>query len=62
VGTFFNAGSYKPYLNLKGYYEFGAKNRVEGYNLWFTLAIPFSPEEGSTSSPTSSPPAEAAGW
>lgn len=29
------------YLNLKGFYEFGAKNRPEGWNTWLTLA--FSP-------------------
>lgn len=29
------------YVNLKGYYEFGAKNRPEGWNVWLTLA--FSP-------------------
>lgn len=28
-------------FNLKGYYEFGAKNRAEGWNVWLTLA--FSP-------------------
>jgi hypothetical protein len=30
------------YLNLKGYYEFEAENRPEGWNMWVTLA--FSPE------------------
>ena len=29
------------YVNLKGYYELGAKNRPEGWNLWLSLA--FSP-------------------
>lgn len=29
------------YVNLKGYYEFGAQNRAEGWNVWLTLA--FSP-------------------
>lgn len=28
------------YLNLKGYYEFGARNRPEGWDLWLTIAIP----------------------
>jgi len=28
------------YLNLKGYYEFGARNRPEGWDLWLTVAIP----------------------
>lgn len=35
------------YLNLKGYYEFGAKNRAEGWNAWLTLAFsPAAPEAG----------------
>jgi len=29
------------YVNLKGYYEFAAENRPEGWNVWLTLA--FSP-------------------
>ncbi|MDW9830368.1 SphA family protein [Sinorhizobium meliloti] len=29
------------YVNLKGFYEFGAKNRPEGWNVWLTLN--FSP-------------------
>lgn len=42
VGYKFNANDTTDgYLNLKGYYEFGAKNRPEGWNLWLTLA--FSP-------------------
>lgn len=28
------------YLNVKGYQEFGARNRPEGWNVWLTLAIP----------------------
>jgi hypothetical protein len=31
------------YLNLKGYKEFGAEHRPEGWNVWLTLAI--SPAE-----------------
>jgi hypothetical protein len=27
-------------VNLKGYYEFDAKNRPEGWNTWLTPAIP----------------------
>jgi len=32
----------KWYLNLKGYYEFDAANRPEGWNAWLVLAIPLS--------------------
>ena len=27
------------YLNLKGYYEFAAENRPEGWNAWVTFSI-----------------------
>lgn len=40
AGYFFPVGGQKWYLNLKGYYEFDAKNRPEGWNVWVTLAIP----------------------
>jgi len=36
AGWFFN----KWYVNVKGYYEFGAQNRPEGWNAWLTLSIP----------------------
>jgi hypothetical protein len=39
-GYFFPVGGQKWYVNLKGYYEFDAKNRPEGWNTWLTLAIP----------------------
>jgi outer membrane putative beta-barrel porin/alpha-amylase len=29
----------KMYLNLKGYWEFDAKNRPEGWNTWLTFPI-----------------------
>ena len=40
VGYFFKVGDQKWYANLKGYHEFDAKNRPEGWNVWLTLAIP----------------------
>jgi hypothetical protein len=33
-------------MNLKGYYEFAAENRPEGWNVWLTFAIsPAAPHE-----------------
>jgi hypothetical protein len=40
VGYFFPVGGRQWYVNLRGYYEFDAKNRPEGWNAWLTLAIP----------------------
>jgi hypothetical protein len=40
AGYFFPVGAQKWYVNLKGYYEFDAQNRPEGWNVWLTLAIP----------------------
>ena len=40
VGYFFPVGAQKWYANLKGFYEFDAKHRPEGWNVWLTLAIP----------------------
>ncbi|MDM0110562.1 transporter [Variovorax sp. J22R133] len=41
IGYFFPVGGQKWYVNLKGYYEFEARNRPKGWNTWITLAIPF---------------------
>ncbi|MBM7061829.1 transporter [Pseudomonas sp. UL073] len=40
IGHFFPVGRELWYTNVKGYYEFDAKNRAEGWNAWLTLAIP----------------------
>lgn len=42
VGHFFKVGRDLWYTNLKGYYEFDAKNRAEGWNTWLSLVIPLS--------------------
>jgi hypothetical protein len=42
VGYLFPANGMQGVLNVKGYYEFEAENRPEGWNMWVTLA--FSPE------------------
>jgi hypothetical protein len=35
----FPVGNLQGYLNLKGYKEFDAQNRPEGWNTWLTFAI-----------------------
>ncbi|MGB0133367.1 SphA family protein, partial [Dokdonella sp.] len=40
VGYVFAMGGKEAYANLRGYYEFWARNRVEGYAVFATLAIP----------------------
>ncbi len=44
VGYFFPVGGQKWYVNFKGYYEFDAENRPEGWNIWIALAIPLGAE------------------
>ena len=41
VGYVFNVGKHQWYANLRGYYEFWAQNRVQGYDLFMTLSMPF---------------------
>jgi hypothetical protein len=43
AGYFFPVGKEKGYVNLKGYWEFGAENRAEGWNVWLSLAMPLFP-------------------
>jgi hypothetical protein len=44
VGYVFPLGnSTQGYLNLKGYWEFGAENRAEGWNTWLTFSISAAP-------------------
>jgi hypothetical protein len=39
IGYIIPMGEWQGYLNLKGYGEFGAENRPEGWNVWLTFAI-----------------------
>jgi hypothetical protein len=39
IGYIIPMGAWQGYLNLKGYGEFGAENRPEGWNVWLTFAI-----------------------
>jgi hypothetical protein len=41
AGYFFPVGKAQGYLNLRGYYEFDASKRAEGWNAWLTLSYPF---------------------
>ena len=41
IGYLFKMGGMDAYLNLKGYWEFGADNRPEGWNGWLTWSITF---------------------
>jgi hypothetical protein len=48
IGFIFPIGDMQGYINLKGYKEFAAQNRPEGWNTWLTFAIsPASPEPAS---------------
>ena len=50
--TFQAAPGVQGYLNLKGYYEFDARDRPEGWNVWATLAFsPAAPEPKPVSTP-----------
>ncbi len=40
VGYVFEFNGQQAYANVRGYYEFWAKNRVEGYALFGTLSVP----------------------
>jgi hypothetical protein len=39
IGYIFPMGNMQGYINLKGYKEFAAQNRPEGWNAWLTFAI-----------------------
>ena len=52
VGFIFPVGNMQGYLGLKGYWEFAAQNRPDGWNTWLTFAI-------SPAAPTP-PPAQSA--
>jgi hypothetical protein len=41
AGYFFPVGKAQGYINLRGYYEFDASKRPEGWNAWLTMSRPF---------------------
>lgn len=44
IGHFFAAADRKFYISLKGYYEFDANHRPDGWNTWISLLIPLEAE------------------
>ena len=40
LGYLFALGNKQAYVNLKGYHEFGANHRPDGWNVWLTLSLP----------------------
>lgn len=40
AGYMFPLQGRQAYLNLKGYYEFDARHRPEGWNVWLSLSLP----------------------
>jgi hypothetical protein len=50
IGYLFPLGNMQGYLNLKGYAEFAALDRADGFNIWLTFALsPKAPESPSKS-------------
>jgi hypothetical protein len=49
IGYVIPMGDLQGYVNLKGYKEFSALHRADGWNLWLTFAILLAP-------PSASPP------
>jgi len=39
IGFIFPFGNMQGYFNLKGYWEFAAENRPDGWNAWVTFSL-----------------------
>jgi len=39
IGFIFPVGNMQGYFNLKGYWEFAAENRPDGWNAWVTFSL-----------------------
>jgi hypothetical protein len=53
IGYLFPVGDMQGYVNLKGYKEFAAENRPEGWNAWLTFSLsPKAPEPPPAATPT----------
>lgn len=57
IGVLFPLGTMQGYVNVKGYKEFAAQNRPEGWNAWLSFVISPAPPE----SAPAQPPRRAAG-
>lgn len=51
IGLLFPVGNMQGYANLKGYKEFAAQNRPEGWNTWLSLSISAAPPEPASAKP-----------
>lgn len=45
IGVLFPVGDMQGYANLKGYKEFGAEHRPEGWNVWLSFSVSPAPRE-----------------
>jgi hypothetical protein len=52
LGYIFPVAGKQGFLGVKSYFEFGAKNRPEGWNTWLTLAISDAPPSPGAAPPT----------
>jgi hypothetical protein len=53
IGYLFPVGNMQGYVNLKGFKEFDAQNRPEGWNTWLTFSLsPKAPEPPPAATPT----------
>jgi hypothetical protein len=51
IGYLFPVGGMQGYVNLKGYKDFAAENRPEGWSVWLTFAVSPSAPEATPSKP-----------
>src|SRR5262249_23931034 len=51
IGFIFPIGDMQGYLNIKGYKEFAAEKRPDGWNTWVTLAISPSAQRPASAQP-----------
>ena len=50
VGYAFTIDGLPVYFNLRGYWEFWAENRIQGYAAFATLVIPLGPKKSTGNS------------